>query len=124
MTRTLNPDLEHLMSDLPEVTARVTHYEVSLLPDGDVNAYEYAITVEYRGDGRWAVWRMGECLGVDGVWVWEPRPSGRDADWVAAHRFGLDTALDLAKAAAPHVTVNGRTAADAYRATVGGRADQ
>lgn len=37
----------------------------------------------------------------------------REDDWLAAHRFDLDTALKLAREAAPHVTVNGRTVADA-----------
>jgi hypothetical protein len=45
------------------------------------------------------------------------KPHGRSAAWLAAHRFDLDTALRLAQAAAPTVTVNGRTAADAYRLT-------
>ncbi|MEE1737057.1 hypothetical protein PUR49_11175 [Streptomyces sp. BE147] len=34
-----------------------------------------------------------------------------------AHRFEIDTALRLAPAAAPHVTVDGHTALDAYRHT-------
>ncbi len=43
------------------------------------------------------------------------RPSERDDDWLDAHRFDLDTALMLAKEAAPKVTVNGFTVADALR---------
>ena len=44
-----------------------------------------------------------------------PSPSGREDDWLATHRFDLDTALNLAKEAAPKLTTNGFTVADALR---------
>lgn len=96
---------------MPNPTVRPTRYEVSLLPEDDVNYPVYALGIEARGAGRWAVVRHRMCLGVDGEWDWEPIPSERGDDWLAAHRFDLDTALRLAKQAAPGVTVNGISAA-------------
>lgn len=46
-------------------------------------------------------------------WDYEMRPSEREDEWLATHRFDEAIALRLAKEAAPHVTVNGRTVADA-----------
>ncbi|WP_331763146.1 hypothetical protein OG571_47390 (plasmid) [Streptomyces sp. NBC_01369] len=105
------------MSDLPDVTVQATEYAVSLLPEGDINRHVFAITVEYRGVGQWAVTRHGFCLGADGEWAQGVKPYDRGDDWLSAHRFDLDTALRLAREAAPHVVVNGHTAADAYRRT-------
>lgn len=93
--------------------AIATRYTVNLLPETDINSHVFEITVEYRGNGRWAVLRHGQCLDQYGVWEYELRPSEREEDWIATHRFDLDTALRLAKEAAPGVMVNGLTAAGA-----------
>jgi len=106
------------MTTLPTPTVQPTTYWVSLLPEDDVNFKFYVLTVEYR-QGRWAVTNGDSCLGMDGTWADGVKPYGRGAEWLAAHRFDLDTALRLAQEAAPHVAVNGRTAADAYRLAVG-----
>jgi len=90
-----------------------TRISVNLLPPSDPHGHVFEITVEYRGHSQWAVLRHGWCLSQDGSWDYELRPSEREDEWIAAHRFDLDTALDLAKKAAPDVTVNGLTAADA-----------
>ena len=90
-----------------------TRISVNLLPDSiGLYARLFEITVELRSD-RWAVLRNGQCLGSDGAWADELLPSEREDGWLDAHRFDLDTALRLAKEAAPHVTVKGRTAAEA-----------
>jgi hypothetical protein len=102
----------------PEVYTRPTQYQVSVWP-GDLRDREssamdadmWAVTVEYRGMGRWAVLgSAGRCLSAGGEWDWEPRPSSRDDDWLAGHRFALDDALALAREHAPKVTINGMTA--------------
>ncbi|MGK5628566.1 hypothetical protein [Streptomyces sp. URMC 123] len=103
------------MTELPAPTVQATRYTVSCLPEDDVNARHYEITVEYRGGGRWAVTRFSTCLGVDGTWALGIKPYDRGDDWLDAHRFDLDTALHLAKKAAPSVTVNDVTAADIAR---------
>ncbi|MGI5162731.1 hypothetical protein ACQEU3_46995 [Spirillospora sp. CA-253888] len=99
----------------PEPTVRATRYAVCALPDDHEWRRHFVIHVEWRGDDRWAVVQPGEpapCLSSDGTWDWEMRPSERTDEWIATHRFDLDTALRLAEEAAPHLTVNGSTPAD------------
>lgn len=108
-----------------EPVARPVEYEVCCLTDDDINSAAFTITVRYRGNGRWAVQR-GEhsCLGADGKWAQGIKEYDRGESWLRAHRFDLDTALRLAKEAAPKITVNGYTVADALamyeRETAGG----
>jgi hypothetical protein len=99
------------MEAVAEPCVEVTRYTVSVLPEGSINRGHYNITVEERHPGRWGVCWLGRCLNADGEWDYEPSPSNREDDWLEAHRFDLDTALRLAKEAAPGVTVNGMTAA-------------
>lgn len=103
-----------LTAGQPIVTT--TRYEVSLIPEGDINRNAFLITVEYRGGGKWAVLHCGFCLNAGGGWDYESIPSERADDWLIDHRFPLDEAFLRAKAEAPHVTVNGHTAAEAYQA--------
>lgn len=95
----------------PEPHVQPTEYTVNCLPEDDGHAF--ALTVAYRGRNRWAVLRHGSCLSADGQWDYEMNPSSREDDWLDEHRFDLDTALALAKEAAPKVTVNGHTVTDA-----------
>ena len=114
------------LPDVPEVYARPTTYDVSVFPDeirDEPQFYgepeHWVVRVEWRGRGTWAVIHGGSCLGTDGEWDWEPRPSSREDDWLAAHRFSLDDALALAREHAPGVRVNGHSAVDVlakYRA--------
>ncbi|MFD9249600.1 hypothetical protein [Streptomyces bottropensis] len=77
--------------------ARPTRYTVNLVPEhadpGDI----YAITVDYRGDQRWAVLRHSLCLSTDGRWDRERNTSEREEEWLDTHRFDLQTALRLAE---------------------------
>ena len=97
------------------VYARVTSYDVSVWPEGIecIDSETWKLTVEYRGHGKWAVTRGRSCLGSDGRWDWEVRPSEREDEWLATHRLPLGEALDLARKHAPHVTINGLTATEA-----------
>jgi hypothetical protein len=96
----------------PEPVVRVSRYTVSCLPESETQRGSWDINVEERGEGRWAVLHIGQCLGSDGRFVYEPSPSNRTDEFLAAHRFGLDEALALAKRAAPDVVVNGMKPAD------------
>ncbi|MGW4043001.1 hypothetical protein [Streptomyces sp. NPDC004721] len=99
---------------MPEPVARATEYEVNCLPEDDLESHLFAIRVQYRGNGRYAVIRHGDmCLGADGTWDFGVKEYDRGQAWLDAHRFDRDTALRLAKQQAPHVTVNGFTVADA-----------
>ncbi|MDG4791988.1 hypothetical protein O7626_39940 [Micromonospora sp. WMMD1102] len=97
------------------IESKATEYTVTAagLPEDDLDAAAFTITVAYRGHGLWAVLRRRWCLGADGEWEFEPIPSERTAAWLAAHRFDLDTALRLAAAEVPHLRTNGRTVHDA-----------
>lgn len=117
----------------PEPRVQVTRYTVNCVPeDSSPDADVFAIVVEYKGNGLWAATRYHRSLGKDGTWSygtewppdnpgsrepvgdieWDEYHAARDR-WVADHRHNLDSALELAKAAAPHVRVNGMTPADA-----------
>lgn len=104
-------------SDL-RIESRPTEYTVSAsgLPEGDLDADLYSITVAYRGCGLWAIKRRSRCLGSDGTWDYESIPCERTDEWLAAHRFDLDTALRLAAEQVPKVRVNGWTVHDALAA--------
>ena len=98
----------------PEPTVRPTRYEVSILPPGHPAYRHHVIGVYYRrGADRWTVAHCGYTLDASGVW--DDGIVERTDSQHAAHLHDLDTALDLARAAAPHVTVNGRTALDAWQ---------
>lgn len=89
-----------------------TEYTVSALPEDDINAMHFQITVAYRGRGLWAVSRHCQCLGRSGEWDWESVPSERTDEWLAEHRFPLEEALRLARAELPKLRCNGLTAAE------------
>ncbi|TGA83458.1 hypothetical protein, partial [Streptomyces sp. MZ04] len=112
--REITDALGHATPGVPRATVQATRYEVSILPEGDINRSLFTINVEYRGDDRWAVVRHRDCLNAAGEWSYELRPSEREDDWLDQRRFDLGTALDLAKKAAPHIVVNGHTPLDAY----------
>jgi hypothetical protein len=120
------------MATTPQPTVQAVKYTVNCLPEDGYDSHVFALTVEYRGEGRWGVFRNPHCcLGNDGEWSWgyswrdgtaEPTTddewteyhAGREA-WLDAHRFDEETALKLAKEQAPHITVNGFTVTDALR---------
>ncbi|WKD36543.1 hypothetical protein [Streptomyces xanthophaeus] len=90
-------------------------YEVGLLPEGDVNRRAFLLYVEYRGEGLWSVHDGHGQYDDAGAWRAGLRPCTCDEQF-GTHRFALDDALALAAVLAPNVTVNGRTAAETYRA--------
>lgn len=93
---------------------RATRYAVCAVPEDHTWYRRFVIYVEWRGDDRWAVvqpWAPTPCLSSSGEWDWEMRPSERTREWIAAHRFDLHTALEMAKREAPKMTVNGWTPA-------------
>ena len=80
-----------------EPTVRATRYLVTCVPEHrDPGGYR-GVTVEYRGDERWAVLHYVLCLGTDGRWDRERQSSERDEEWLATHRFDLATAQRLAE---------------------------
>lgn len=104
------------MSDPSTIEPVVTQYTVCALPEDHKEFHYFSLTIDrvmgYHGVSGWAVRRMGQCIDRTGVWDYEPQPSSRTDEWIAAHRHDLDTALKLAKAAAPRVTLNGHSIED------------
>jgi hypothetical protein len=112
-----------------EPIVQATRYTVNCLPeDSSPDANVFDLVVEYRGKDTWAVTRHHRSLGRDGTWSYGPEwpadaPGSREPatdaehegyesarqEWLGEHRFDLDEAIELAKAAAPLVNVNGLT---------------
>lgn len=98
----------------PEPNVQAVEYTVNCLSEDDLDSHAFEVRVQYRGNGRYAVIQHGHmCLGADGTWDQGVKEYDRGDAWLDAHRFDLDTALRLAKEAAPLVTINGYTVADA-----------
>lgn len=95
------------------VWAEPTTFTVCAVPETVQDWDIFAITVDRTAPGRWAVRRRSRCLNRDGKWEHESTPSERSDDFLERCRFDLDTALEMAKAAAPTLSVNGYTAARA-----------
>lgn len=99
---------------VPAAQSMPVKYLVSCLPEDHDERGLFTLQVEYRGRDLWAVTNgSGSCLSRQGTWDFEHIPSERTDEWLASHRFDLDTALRLAREAAPLVTVNGFTVSDA-----------
>lgn len=90
-------------------TVYPTGYDETEIPS---DKYHFVITVEDRGKG-WAVCWMGDVLAADGTWDWEPRPSSRDDEFYQRCRFTEEEAKRRALEAVDHITINGRTFAQA-----------
>lgn len=99
----------------PEIHSRLTEVTLSAIPEDNINHSIYSVTVTWRGGEQYAVKRLSQVLGADGTWDYEPSPSNRTDEWIAAHRFDYDHAMHLAHEACQHITVNGFTVADALR---------
>ncbi|MGW5387147.1 hypothetical protein [Nocardia sp. NPDC003963] len=97
---------------VPEPAVTVTRYEVSCMPLDSINALGLTVTVEHRGNDRWAVKRLSSCYDIDGNPSYESIPSEREEEWLERYRHDLDTALELAKRIAPTLKVNGHSIAD------------
>lgn len=113
LARIRREEVERRAAQPPVAHARCTEWVVNCLPEDDMNAPAFEISVAYRGRGLWAVKRHSFCLSVSGSWDYEYIPSEREDEWLAEHRFPMERALELAKAAAPKVVVNGHTVTEA-----------
>jgi hypothetical protein len=112
----------------PEVYVRTRSYEVTIWPEemsDDIDAATWCLCVDYRGSGRWGVFRGSSagrhtpCLGRDGTWSFG-RPDDQDdmAAWLANYRFTEQEALDFAREQAPGMKVNGYFASDVLNETL------
>jgi hypothetical protein len=95
------------------VQVRPVEYLVNTWPEGHEcsEVAHWSLLVAYRGHGLWAVereWSHGSpkiVLTRSGEWDYDRRGDPE-------YRFTRDEALDLARAHAPLIEINGRTAAE------------
>lgn len=99
------------------VSVKTVSYQVSAIPYEDDDAHAFQIKVEYRGGGRWAVTRGGQCWNrVNQTFDYESLPSGRTEEFFAECRYATaEEAIDDAKTIVPLLTVNGWTVQQAIR---------
>lgn len=95
-------------AEIPAAEVHVTRYEVSCLPQGHREHKNFKVIVERHRGGMWSASDGLLVLAADGEWVTDPLG--------ARHRHDEDTALQLAREAAPHMkTFNGHTVAEALQ---------
>lgn len=88
-----------------EPTVEVTRYTVTSMPaTATPDAYLWALRVEQKRDGTWSVSNGSEYLDTECGWHQTCHEAGTHS---------LDRALEIAKAVAPHLTINGMTAEEA-----------
>lgn len=100
------------MADGFKVQTQITRYDVTAPIKDPESAAAWSIQVERRDVDRWAVTRGRRVLSCRGTWDHEMDEDASDEAWLAEHRFPRGEAIDLAVAALPFVTVNGKTVAD------------
>ena len=103
-----------------ELFEEVEEISISPIPVGNINRQPWAVTVSFGGrvvDGvkLYGVKNLGRSLHRNGRWDDEPRPSSRTDKWLAKHRFPLEEAMELARAAAHTITWNGQSADEIAR---------
>lgn len=68
----------------------------------------FAITIQERSEGRWAVLHMGRVWNGEG-WEFDGMPSGRTEEHLAKCRFSLEEAVAIAQTQVDLTVVNGGT---------------
>ena len=98
------------------VHEQVTEYRVSPGPLAHPEGWRFALVVRWSRalGGTWMVtdgFEPPSWMAPDGRWHYDVLPDNGDwpEDWRDAYRYDLDTALAIAREAAPKQTVNGRT---------------
>lgn len=102
------------MTDL-HVHIQPTRFVASVLPEGHDDRWTYALQVEYRGEGQYAVRNGLQFADADGAWSYEPDFDEDDAaeqQWLRPYYFELTDALRLARRLAKTLTYCGRSVAD------------
>jgi hypothetical protein len=89
-----------------ESDVEVTSYRIALLPHEHPMRGFAAITVRLCDSGRWQVDRLGFLLDVQGRWE---QAGKHTREWREEREFDLETAIRLARAAAPLVLVGDST---------------
>ncbi len=102
------------MTGPDDVYVQVKEWWVSAGPLDHAEGRRFALIVRWSPalGGTWMVTDGAEppdYVGADGRWSWQSDVDHDVEGWRDAYRFDLDTALAVARAAAPTVTINGGT---------------
>ena len=106
--REIREGLGHVRPAHPDVIVSISRYTISVLPSNDINHKYFSLYVELKPSG-WILHSGHEYYATDGTWQPSESLAQRFADY--------DEALAIARQAAPGLTVNGRTATEAYQRT-------
>lgn len=90
-----------------EIYIQPTTYSVSAVPAHFKSASKWTLKVERLAEDRWVVSRLGDTLSSSGEWNF-----GHPTEDCY---FELEEALEFARVAAPELTLNQWTVADALR---------
>jgi hypothetical protein len=75
------------INELKSILSYATRFELGKDEFGGI------VAVEARGKDLWCVSAGGECLTVDGDWIYEPLPSNRTSLFIRKARFSFDEAM-------------------------------
>lgn len=89
-----------------------SEYTIDPCPTHPVEPALFAVKIEWRGEDRWRVTHMSHVYGADGTFEYEGSNHREDENYMATHRFDLDTAVELARRIAPTVKVGRMTFQD------------
>jgi hypothetical protein len=103
-----------LFPDEPRIRETITRYELTMMPEDDINECAWYIAVELRAAGRYAVVRGKLCL-TPGV-GWHAESRDPDGDCIRYHRYPVGEALALAREHLPFLRINGQTSMDVLAA--------
>jgi hypothetical protein len=87
-----------------EIHEQPVRYAVSAVPLEWLGSRHFTVHVQCLRSNEWVVERYGEFLTPAGQWTFVTAERGK---------FELEEALEMAREAAPHLTVNEYTVADA-----------
>lgn len=92
-----------------DIRVDVTRYRICGLPEDNLDASVWSLTVEARGHGKWAVMHLSYCYAKDGsTRDVEPSPSNRDEAFLRDYRFdSAEEAIQFAIRQYPKLVVNG-----------------
>jgi hypothetical protein len=95
-----------------EVLVEVSHFDVSVLPEDDINRSSYTLKVQRNKYGKWHV--------TDGRLWYDIHGEGHVSRLSAAEYRDAVGALTLARRIAPDMYAHGMTARERYQRTYGG----
>ena len=94
---------------MSEIRIEPTEYTVCGLPEDDMDASVWRITIARRAPGPkgWAICHRGKTWGKGVGWEYESSSSNRSDTYLRKHRWTLDEATKIAFDLYPTIVING-----------------